>query len=285
MKPRVLVNLLLLAAVVLLVVLVLNRNEQNAQQLHLTTLHRDAISHIVIPREKGDIVIDKKDGEWRMQSPYQIRAHQFRINRLLDLATSVVDKQYDFDEHNAAQFGLEKPHSRIRFDDTTITFGEKNPLNQKRYAQTGNHLYLVDDELYPLINAQPSSFADLQLLEPEQQIKAIELPGFSLQQNAQGGWRAQPDQHTDADTVNRFIEHWETAQAFGVHAYMARKQLGKIRITLQDNTIIELEITDTSPWLILGRPQLGIEYHFDRKFNDSLLKLPSTVSNPDNNDA
>jgi len=278
MNSRNLVNLLLLVVVIALAAVAYQRQNQDQQVQHLTSLHRDAISSIVIPRSKGDIVLQKTANGWRMQSPYQLRAHDFRIERLIDMATQPVDKQYDTQGLELKKFGIDEHSSSIRFNDTVIRYGELNPVSNKRYVLANKQLYLIDDQLYPLINSQPSSFADLALVDSTQTITGITLPDMRIFKNKQGSWQVDAhDKDTtgiDADSIQTLVDNWQLAQAFGVHAYMKRKQLGHIELHLQDSTVIKLVISGRSPWLILGRPQLGIEYHFDKNFNDRLLKLP-----------
>lgn len=276
MNSRTLVNLLLLILVVGLSVFIYQRQLQNQQVHRLTQLQPNDIHAIVIPRSKGDIVLEKIGDHWQMQSPYQLRAHDFRIERLIDMATSEVDRQYDTQGLKLEAYGIDEHSSSIRFNDTTIRYGNTNPLNNKRYVLVDKQLYLIDDQLYPLINSQPSSFADLALLDSTQRISAIQLPGLHVYKNEKGSWQAEQKNHTDAvidaDGLQTLVDNWQSAQAFGVHAYLQRKQLGRIQLYLTDGTTIELIISDTSPWLILGRPQLGIEYHFDKSFNQRLLK-------------
>jgi hypothetical protein len=289
MNSRTLLNLLLLLLVVGLSAFIYQRQSQHQPAHHLTRLQADDIHSIVIPRSKGDIVLEKIDGHWQMQSPYQLRAHEFRIERLIDMATAEADRPYDSQDLELETFGIDKHSSSIRFNDTTIRYGNTSPLSNKRYVLVNKQLYLIDDQLYPLINSQPSSFADLALLDSSQHISAIELPELRIFKNEKGSWQAERKNHSeaplDADSLQTLVENWQSAQAFGVHAYMQRKQLGRIELHLTDNTIIELIISDTSPWLILGRPRLGIEYHFDKSFNERLLKPPVSKTEKPNNNA
>lgn len=289
MNSRTLVNLLLLVLLVGLSAFIYQRQSQDQQTRHLTPLQADDIRSIVIPRNRGDIVLKKVGQHWQMQSPYQLRAHAFRIERLIDMATAEVDRVYATEGLELATFGIDEHSSSIRFNDTTLRYGNTSPLNNKRYVLVDKQLYLIDDQLYPLINSQPSSFADLALLDPGQRINTIQLPELRIYKNHKGSWQAESknssDAAIDADRLQTLVENWQSAQAFGVHAYMQRKQLGHIELHLTDNTIIKLIISDTSPWLILGRPQLGIEYHFDKSFNERLLKPPASPTGKQDDNA
>ena len=176
MNTRSLVNILLLALLVVLALAVYKRQTQSHQLQQLVALQRDDITSISIPRAKGDISLIKTGSGWQMQSPYKLRAHAFRIDRLIDMATATVAKQYSTEGLDVEQYGINDHSTRVRFNDIVVRYGSINPVNHKRYVQVNNQLYLIDDELYPLINSQPSSFVDLALLDSQQKIKSIILP-------------------------------------------------------------------------------------------------------------
>ena len=244
---------------------------QDAQKLTLTPLTKDNINSITIHRESGDIKFKKEstsEGKpvWLMQQPYQIKAHQFRINTLLKLTQTPVSKLYDTSELKLSDYGLENPRAVIQFDDMKIAFGKNNPINNKRYIMSNNKMGLLLDETYPLVSAQPTSFIDLYLLQ-DKHITAISTPDIQLNKN-NNQW--QTNSGWSADQVQSFIQQWRSTQAFAVHRYMQRKQLGNIIIQTDSQKII-FEITDDDPWLILARPDIGIEYHLDAALKEKLL--------------
>ena len=54
---------------------------------------------------------------------------------------------------------------------------------------------------------------------------------------------------------------------------MPRESLGDISVHLAGVAEpISFQVTDTDPWLIIARPDLDIEYHFNLEFYDRLLK-------------
>ena len=67
-----------------------------------------------------------------------------------------------------------------------------------------------------------------------------------------------------SDDIVATINNWKNAQAFGVRDYVERKVINDIQITLDNNaTPIRFIVTDDEPWLIIARPELNLEYHFD----------------------
>lgn len=242
----------------------------------LTSLQLDEINEIRIPKNNGnDILFNKSqssNGEtfWEMLSPYKIKAHQFRINTLLSLTQTPVQKFYASSDINLMDYELDKPRARIIFNNTSISFGKSNPLSSQRYILSENKMTLLLDQLYPLVSAQASTFVDLNLLPDNATISSIKLPDLGINKTQQNTWGITPAKKLTADEIQAFIENWMNAQAFSVHRYLQRKQLGVIKILTEQGNI-DFIISDDDPWLILARPDLNIEYHLDKTFKNKLL--------------
>jgi len=274
MKSRDLLNLLLLIIVMLLIGITIQTiNIKQTTGKSLLDIKRKNIKRITIERGQGDIVLEKSNNEWLMSTPYAARAHNFRIDKLLDLIDIEIRTSYDIDTNKLKSFGLDTPRASILFNDQALHFGKNNPVSNQRYIQTRKFISLIDDQFYPLISSQPSSFIDLKILHHRQNIIALHLPDFSLLLQDDGRWSITGQQQASADQIQTLLEHWRHAQAFAVHAYMPRKQLASLRIELDTGKTIELEISDTSPWLILGQKQLGIEYHFNSEMYSALFSI------------
>jgi len=275
-NSRSLINIFLL--LLLLAVYVIFSAEDNTQTPveRMSQLQLDEINLIRIPRDdNNDIVIEKisdasGNESWQMQQPYAIKAHAFRVNTLLKLSQLPVEQSWPVDQLNLANYGLQPPRARIQFNQQEIAFGKTSPLNNKRYLLHNNTISLHADETYPLVSAQPASLVDLYLLQQREPLE-ISSPQLQLYQNDAGHW--QSNKKLTADQIQTILQNWKGAQAFAVHTYMPRKQLGKITIQLAQQTI-EFEITDDNPWLILARPELGIEYHLDAALKNRLLGIP-----------
>ena len=83
-------------------------------------------------------------------------------------------------------------------------------------------------------------------------------------------WQSNID--ISADSIAATLEDWNSLQAFGIHEYMQRNQLGEVLVYLEGKEKpISFQITDTDPWLILARPELGLEYHLDIEAYDKLI--------------
>jgi len=248
-------------------------SNENIKKQRITSLDKASINKITIARETENIILSKEDGNWLMESPHNTRAHTFRINTLLNLVELESNNTYNTSNIDLKTFGLDKPRAKIIFNNTLIEFGKANPVNRQRYLKTGNNLFLVDDNTYPLINSQPTSFVDLALLYENAKIQKIILPELTIHKDKNNIWKADSITSASADGIQNLLQNWKFAKAFSVHAYMPRKKLGSINIVLHNSEIIAFEITDNDPWLILARPELGIEYHLDISNKNQLLSI------------
>ncbi|MDH5484526.1 MAG: hypothetical protein OEY43_04745 [Gammaproteobacteria bacterium] len=271
MQSRLLVNLLLLIAVIGLATLAVLTADKDDKTVRFIPGDKNTIENITIARTKGDIVLHKQNNQWQMITPYTLPAHEFRINQLLNLLQLMVEHSYPADKASLEKFGLLPAAASIKFDAIQIDFGITNPVNQKRYIHHQGKIALIEDKLYPLISSQPSSFLDLSLVDRLSIIEKLILPDLALEKDSNNMWQSRGKNTVNADQVNELIANWKSAQAFGIHAYMPRKNLGKIEIQLNNKRRIIFEISDDKPWLILARPELNIEYHLDNSLINKLI--------------
>lgn len=277
MQSRWLLNLILLLAVIGLGTFMYVSQQKQAQQSTLTTLDKSTISRITIPRADKNIELQKQADGWRMTSPFFMKAHEFRINRVLDLLATEVEKRYDIAGLDLKQFDLDPPRAEIRFDNTSVLYGKTNPVNQKRYIRVGDVVCLISDDLYPLISAEPSSFVDLALLPEKVEPVMLQLPAMTLTRQADKSWKNSKGETIAADRIQHLLDTWRHAQGFGAHAYMQREKSAKVVLGFADNSTIEFDATLNSNWLILGRKDLGVEYHLAADQAKELFELKADV--------
>ena len=272
MKSRTITNLILLIALISLISFIALKPDKNTAAPRLTNVNKNSITKIIIHRDDNNIIFKKIDTQWRMMEPHIILAHDFRIQSLLKLLDAEIDRHYDIQDIDLKTYGLQQPRAHIQFNDTHVYFGKTNPVTSMRYIQLNNKMYLLHDELYPLIRSQPTSFVNLALLPPNTSIKYLKLPELELV-ISDTSWKTTPENTYSADQIQALLQNWTYAKAFAVHAYIKRKSLGHIKLKTAHSKSIEFQITDTDPWLILARTDLGIEYHLDSSQKDKLLHI------------
>ena len=272
MQSRLLLNLFLLLLVIALgVYLFLGQEDEQTTTGQLTTLSADEITRITITHNERVTSLDKSSGTWLMLSPIKAHANAFRINTLLKLLETVSHADYKATSLDLEKYGLDSAATAIELNDTLVTFGIINPINNLRYILINDTVHLIDDHFYPLLSSQTGTLVARELIPASAEITRIELPDITLHQDSDGNW--QSTGAITSDAIINLLHQWQHAQAFGVHNYMERESLGNIQVYLANTgEPIEFQITDTEPWLVLARPDLDIEYHFNLEFYDRLLK-------------
>ena len=279
MNKRSLLNLFLFIFLVSAIFIFYNKTRETDTSLYLTLLNADDIKLITITKpDNREFVFEKKPGSlWYMTQPFQLKAHQFRINTLLKLLRTPVSKTYDTGSLDLSHYALLKPRAKIKFNDTEILFGKTNPVNNMRYLLVDNKISLILDQTYPLVSAQAASFIDLSLLPNNFNINRIKTPSTSIYLDHDGKWTSTEQASLNADQIQALLSNWKSAKAFAVHKYLKRKNLGKIEISSETKTLI-FQITDEDPWIVLALPDLNIEYHIDKSQKNSLYGIFKKVT-------
>ena len=274
MQSRSLLNIALFLVVVLLAVYIYDTDQQeqaSSKSEQLTQLSADEISQIQIHHNQRHIELRREDENWRMLRPINITANSFRIDTLLNILNTVSNAAYSTAELALDKYGISDASTSISFNDITIDFGVVNPINNYRYVRINDTIHLIDDHFYPLLSSQTGTLVARELIDGDAIIDKLVLPQQTLYRDENNLWRSSDD--TDPDAISETLHHWQNSQAFGVHNYMQREPQADISVHLAgDAEPVRFYVTDTDPWLIIARPDLDIEYHFNLEYYDRLLK-------------
>lgn len=256
-------NLILLAIVIALTAFIYFSEKKNTELERLTNIVPDSISSIIITRKNNTVTLSKQDNnQWEITQPTLVPANDFRITSLLKLINAPVHNKYSMNEIELNNIGLEATDTGIQFDQQMIYFGVINPITNLRYIRMNDSIYTIEDVYFPLINSHYSTLVSLNLLPSNSQIEKLTLLNQTIEQDENNRWQSSIG--TSPDNVSKILDRWKNAQAFGVHKYMQRDNLGKIAVTLKSpNNIMRFVVTDKEPWLIIARPDIGLEYHLE----------------------
>lgn len=281
MQSRLLVNLGLLLLVVALGYLVFTSNDKDSDAARvLTNIKAESINTITIRHNNRVTNIEKTNGHWQITSPVNIAANDFRIGTILKLLSTASYADYAADSLEPGKYKLEPADTSITFNKLQIDFVMINPINNYRYVKVNNRVHLIDDHHYPLLSSQPGTLVARTLLPADSKINKLVLPEQTLALNSKEIWRSTKE--ISADAVVETLNNWRNTEAFGVHDYFERKSLGAIKVYI-DNVYepIQFFITDVDPWLIIARPDIKLEYHFNLELYDSLLRPGAKKELPD----
>jgi hypothetical protein len=274
MLSRTLLNIVLLILVALLAIYVFSpdsKQQENQVHMLLGPSSPADVDRISIRHNQRQIELKKADGKWRMLKPVSTSANGFRIDTLLKMLESSSYASYPVSDLDLDKYALGKVDTSVSFNDRTIDFGIVNPVNGYRYVRSGNHVHLIDDHFYPLVSSQIGTLVARELLDSDTDIEKLQLPQHTLYRDNDGIWHS--SDNLDPDAINEVIYHWQNSQAFGVHNYMPREPQAEISVFLSGNDQpVRFYVTDTDPWLIIARPDMDLEYHFNLEFYDRLLR-------------
>jgi hypothetical protein len=274
MKSRSLLNIALFLVVILLAVYIYDKEKKeqaSSTSEQLTQLTADSVTRINIRHNQRHIELRREDENWRMLRPINITANSFRIDTLLNMLKTVSHAAYSTAELALDRYGLSNASTSISFNDIAIDFGIVNPINSYRYVRINDTVHLIDDHFYPLLSSQTGTLVARELINGDAIIDKLVLPQQTLYRDENNLWHSSDE--TDPDAISETLHHWQHSQAFGVHNYMQRESLADISVYLAGSPEpIQFRVTDTEPWLIIARPDLDIEYHFNLEFHDRLLK-------------
>ena len=265
-------NLVLFIVVISLAFVIYFSEEPNTQLNLLTSIDTTNVNTIRIHHNNNETLIIKNGNQhWDITQPISIAANDFRINSLLKLLNAPVHSRYSTDEIDLSDTGFSDSSTNISFDDQTINFGTNNAATSLRYVKLNNAVYTIEDVYYPLLSSNFGTLVSLNLIPKGNRIVKLILKNLTLSKNDENIW--QSNNEITADNINKILDDWRSAQAFGVHEYLERDELGEVFIYLTDLAEpITYTITDTDPWLILARPELGLEYHLDVDAYNKLIE-------------
>ena len=271
MHSRLITNLFLLILVVGLgTFLFINEEDQNIIK-KLSAISAESIDQITIHHKQREIILKKSDQQWQMIKPVAIAANQFRIKTLLNLLSTGSHAQYPTGSLELEKYGLEQSETYVIFNNTKINFGIINPLNNLRYVILNSQLHLTDDYYFPLVSSQIGTLIARELLPADTKIKKLVLPEHILTRDENNLWTSTDEISSDA--ITEAVYQWTHKQAFAVHDYMERESLGEIQVYIESSKApITFNITDVDPWLIIARPEVKLEYHFNIEDYDALLR-------------
>lgn len=281
-------NLLMTGLVAVLIVVVIFSQEEEAPPVLLTSLDIDSIDHIeVIHPDSKPIVLDKYSYGWALSAPVQVSADELQVNALLELATRESSAQYPVAEMDLAAVGLETPEFSIRLNDVMLDFGDKEPIEDRRYVRVGETVFLTPNPPSTALDANYSDLVHaLVIPDSEKQIEAIKFKDYQIVRNESGGWKVVPESASKgADAAQTLMDHWNGARSLWKALLTDEdKPTASATLTLGEKKV-EFQIVATDPQLKLARPDIGIVYTLPPRYASDLFELKAPPEPEDAEDA
>ena len=226
----------------------------------------------------GSIELRRANGGWRLVEPLRAAANGFRVNTLLTVLGAPVHTRIDAPRESLGRYGLDPPRARLELDDLEILFGDTEPIHGRRYLLYDGRVALVDDAYFSHLASSAANYVDPALLDRDAQPSRIDLPGRSLIRDGDA-WRQEPaDSDAAGGDVEGLAQAWRGAEATAVRPYEpALDWRGTVRVELPGGEVT-FDIARTEYEVVLGRRDLGIQYHLTKGTGARLLGVEGGTS-------
>lgn len=273
MRLRVLINLLLLAAVIGLgALLFFQPREPEEAPKAISPMNTAAVQHIRVERpDKPTIELNRIAGDWKLTAPLAADAEDDRVGTMLLLPQSGSQGHFNASDQNLEKFGLEPARLTIHFDDTTFVIGDENPLNpEQRYVLHNGEVHLISGRLHQRLNAPLTYYVNPDLVTPDSELTRIRLPDGVLSRQGEE-WRIIPGHLSDSP--HQIVENWQQARAIYVksHDLSTSEHAPSVTLEFDGHEPVTYYIIEDSPQIILARRDQELQYHLHADTAGTLL--------------
>jgi len=274
MQKRLLINLLLLLAVLVLGAIVIFEpgKEEQPESVRLTELDDTTIDRFVLKNDSGEIAFEKREDHWWLTAPFSAPANDIRVGQLLAISHAASASHYPLNSEDLPRFELDKPKASMTLGQVKMVFGGVDPIDLRRYVWVGKTLHLVDDDFSHHISAPATEYVDKKLLPEGSKPNALTLPGLKLAQDKDGHWQVDPVNPAASGAAD-LVANWQTARAIDVMQLTQPLQGDIIHIDFTDHAPVEFVIIKRAPDLILARADWGLQYQVTAETAAQLLAL------------
>ena len=277
MKSKILLNLMLIAALVALSLYAYFKPWQDAApSIKLTQLKRDDITRIAVePRGAAAIKLEKIDGAWRIVAPLTAQAEDTQVDRLLDIvAASAKQKLANAD---LAQFDLKPPPVRVTLNDQAFAFGRVNDITYEQYVATADGVYTVPPLYGYGIPTDVVKLLSRRLLDAGEVAVAFDFGRYRIERDDKGAWAtsgefaATKDQPLSQDDFNRWADEWRYTSALSVEPDKSSPARAQVSVRFKSGKTVIMRIVQKEPDFQLVRSDNAMRYHFGVEVGQRLL--------------
>ena len=276
MKSKILVNLLLIAALVALSLLAYFKPWQEAAPaIKLTALKRDDVTRITVePRGARPIKLEKRDQAWRLVAPFDAQADSPPVDRLLDVVNATAKQKLP--HADIAQFDLDPPPVRVSLNDQVFSFGRVNDITYEQYVATADGVYLVPPLYGYNVPTDATKLLSRRILDQGEIPVAFDFGRYRIVRDDKGTWtmagRADAqDKPLSQDDFNRWAEEWQHTSALAVEPDKENHARERLIVRFKNGKSITMAIVQKTPEFQLVRSDNRLRYHFGVDAGQRLL--------------
>lgn len=251
-------NLVLLVVVIALVSLIkLDQGAEQASPQVIAEYLPANIKEIHIDKPgKQAISLKRTNSQWELTAPYQSRADQNMVERLLAISRLEISSIISSQAINLEHAGLEQPLATVVFNDVPIVFGNSQPVGQQRYIRLGDKVMLVGDKHADQLKTASITYVDRQLIPSGSTIKSLRINGKDI----------------NLTSENSPLNQWLSTRASWLsHAPGLPDRSTSIDIILQSNEVIHYLAEQRENDIVLTNPDNSFEYHLPAHTAQALM--------------
>ncbi|MGK0298279.1 MAG: hypothetical protein ACI9XC_001898 [Gammaproteobacteria bacterium] len=252
--------------------LILSKPENNLSpnQDSLQLIDPAEITSIQINRaNKETIQLSKSGSDWYLTDPVPAPANRFRISSIFKLLREHVYTQFKVTQPELSKYGLDQAIVTLSLDDNIIYFGDINPLEQGRFIQHGETVFVIEDNLFHQLIQPAEFFISTLMLTNADAIIRIQCGEMILQKD-NGHWQQTAgDISMSNDKIFNMNKAWLNLEANRVTKPTTRNTLGKIFLSFNEGPMMDIELKKAESELIMSLNNVDLDYWF----------LPKTFEN------
>jgi Domain of unknown function (DUF4340) len=213
--------------------------------------------------------------DWYLNEPFLYRADDDLVQALLDGLDAARAVPVAGANRDLSRYGLDKPLVRLDLDGHDYAIGAAEPVSNQRYVLAGGRVELTDPTVFYQVSHESYWWLDKHLLPPGSRITALQLPHSTLLPDARGHWQLSPaDASVSADAIQKLVDGWQQTSAIGIGPIGKAKSEGEVALQLSGaEKPVRFEILEDPDFLVLARPDLGLEFQLDKQQGKALLEF------------
>ncbi len=249
-----------------------DRQGTGDQKVLLSNIEATSINHITVQRLDNEHIVFQKQGDrWFMISPFKASANIARINSILHLLRSRSFVQIDAKDISLTPYQLDQAAITLHLDKHEFVFGATDPLDDRRYLMFNNTIHLLNDSLFHQLHQAPMFFVSTRLVPDEEIISSIKFTGHIVTK-VNHSWSLSPvNDAVNVEQLDTLVDAWQTGEARQVRQYSAVDATEKVVVKFRSGRSAQFDIVTKSPNLVLGRPDLALQYHLGKGFVEALF--------------
>ena len=274
---------LLVAVIALGIWVYLKPAPETVERFALSGLKADAASRMQFERADGSagsgesastpVVVERREGVWRISAPFKARADAFQVERLLAILDTQASARFAADD--LARYGLDKPVARVTIEDQVFSYGAINTMTREQYVLTKGAVYPIPLAQRTTLPRDAEAMIARALFAPGEAPVRFALQGFTMTL-VDGRWKLDPDAGgAAADERSAWVDGWRNATALRAARARPGPAAAHIEVTLQSGAEITFGIVQRAPELVLVRSDEAIEYALVPEVGKRLLEPPA----------